>query len=129
MVGSQHPTHNEVVPLPDSTRLAIDWVIANGRNGKGCVITWAAGNGNESVDGDLVVSIKPPTSLGISHVVLHNREGRGTDNIKKAYDAVTTPALLNLNGKSPQGTWTLVVQDKEKLDTGNIRSVLLEMTL
>ena len=79
--------------------------------------------------GDLVVSIKPPTALGMGPVVLHNREGRGTDNIKKTYDAVTTPALLNLNGKSPQGTWTLVVQDKERLDTGKIRSVQLEMTL
>lgn len=46
------PLHNQVVPLPDSTRLAIDWAIKNGRDGKGCVITWAAGNGNESVDND-----------------------------------------------------------------------------
>ncbi|HET8761678.1 MAG TPA: S8 family serine peptidase [Nitrospiria bacterium] len=46
------PVHGEVVPLPDSTRLAIDWAVTNGRNGRGCVITWAAGNGNESVDND-----------------------------------------------------------------------------
>lgn len=46
------PQHNVQVDLPDSTRLAIDWAIDNGRNGKGCVITWAAGNGNESVDND-----------------------------------------------------------------------------
>lgn len=46
------PQHNVVVDLPDSTRLAIDWSTSNGRNGKGCVITWAAGNGNESVDND-----------------------------------------------------------------------------
>lgn len=46
------PVHNQVVPLPDSTRLAIDYATTSGRNGKGCVITWAAGNGNESVDND-----------------------------------------------------------------------------
>jgi subtilisin family serine protease len=46
------PVHKEVVPIPDSTRLAIDWAIQNGRNGRGCVFTWAAGNGNESVDND-----------------------------------------------------------------------------
>jgi subtilisin family serine protease len=46
------PQHNVVVDLPDSTRLAIDWSTSNGRNGKGCVVTWAAGNGNESVDND-----------------------------------------------------------------------------
>ena len=46
------PLHHQVAPLPDSTRLAIDWAIQHGRNGKGCVMTWAAGNGNESVEND-----------------------------------------------------------------------------
>ncbi|MCP5155241.1 MAG: S8 family serine peptidase [Ectothiorhodospiraceae bacterium] len=46
------PTHRQRVPLPDQTRLAIDWAVRNGRGGRGCVITWAAGNGNESVDND-----------------------------------------------------------------------------
>jgi subtilisin family serine protease len=46
------PAHNAVVPLPDSTRMAIEYAISHGRNGKGCVICWAAGNGNESVDND-----------------------------------------------------------------------------
>lgn len=46
------PVHQQVVPLPDSTRLAIDFAVEQGREGRGCVITWAAGNGNESVDND-----------------------------------------------------------------------------
>jgi len=46
------PAHNAVAPLPDSTRLAIEFALTSGREGKGCVITWAAGNGNESVDND-----------------------------------------------------------------------------
>ena len=46
------PTHLQDVPLPDSSRLAIEWAVRNGRNGKGCVVTWAAGNGNESADLD-----------------------------------------------------------------------------
>jgi subtilisin family serine protease len=46
------PAHNQVVPLPPSTRLAMDYAITQGRNGKGCVICFAAGNGNESVDND-----------------------------------------------------------------------------
>lgn len=46
------PAHNDVVPLPDSTRAAIDYAVTKGRGGKGCVICWAAGNGNESVDND-----------------------------------------------------------------------------
>ncbi|MBS9462877.1 S8 family serine peptidase [Flagellimonas sp. 389] len=39
--------HTNMVYLPDSTRLAIDYAVSNGRNGKGCIITWAAGNGRE----------------------------------------------------------------------------------
>ncbi|MEV0293892.1 S8 family serine peptidase [Nocardia sp. NPDC050710] len=46
------PAHNRVVALPASTRLAIEHVVTTGRNGKGCVILFAAGNGNESVDND-----------------------------------------------------------------------------
>ncbi len=41
-----------VTPLPDSTRLAIEHAVTAGRSGKGCVILWAAGNGNESADDD-----------------------------------------------------------------------------
>ncbi len=47
-----HPLHQQSFPLPASTRDAIDYAISHGRNGKGCVICWAAGNGNESVDLD-----------------------------------------------------------------------------
>ncbi len=46
------PKHNLVVPIPDSTRLAIDFATTQGRNGKGCVVLFAAGNGNEPVDND-----------------------------------------------------------------------------
>ena len=46
------PVHQSVVPLPDSTRLAINHATEAGRGGRGCVICWAAGNGNESVDND-----------------------------------------------------------------------------
>lgn len=46
------PAHRAFVPLPDSTRLAIEYALTKGRAGKGCVVCWAAGNGNESVDND-----------------------------------------------------------------------------
>lgn len=46
------PLHAQVVPLPDSTRLAIDFAVDQGRGGKGCVVCFAAGNGNEPVDND-----------------------------------------------------------------------------
>ena len=46
------PVHHRVVPLPDSTRLAIEYALAQGRDGMGCPISWAAGNGNEDVGND-----------------------------------------------------------------------------
>ncbi len=44
--------HFTSVEMPAHTRLAIDYAIERGRNGKGCVICFAAGNGRESVDHD-----------------------------------------------------------------------------
>ena len=39
-------------PLPGATQAAIQYCLTNGRQGKGIVVCWAAGNGNESVDLD-----------------------------------------------------------------------------
>lgn len=50
--NDQDPLHQQFFPLPDSTRLAIDAAVDHGRLGRGCVITWAAGNGNEPVEND-----------------------------------------------------------------------------
>ena len=77
--------------------------------------------------GDLIVSIKPPASIGVAPIILHSREGGPTDNLKKTYDEINAPGLVALKNKSPQGTWTLVVTDKERQDTGRIRSFTLEM--
>ena len=64
------PVHSILIDLPDSTRLAIDYAVSNGRNGKGCVITFAAGNGNEdcSYDGyasyDKVIAVAACNDTG-----------------------------------------------------------------
>jgi subtilisin family serine protease len=46
------PTHIQMVSLSASTRDAIDYAVTHGRGGKGCVVLFAAGNGNESVSFD-----------------------------------------------------------------------------
>lgn len=38
--------------LPDIVRSALDYVTSSGRDGKGTVVVWAAGNGNELVSAD-----------------------------------------------------------------------------
>ncbi len=58
------PLHNRVTPLPDSTRLAMEYALTKGRNGKGCVILFAAGNGNESANNDGYVSFPPVITVG-----------------------------------------------------------------
>ena len=78
--------------------------------------------------GDLVVSIRSPASMGVAPITVHSREGGPTDNIKKTYDEINAPGLIALKNKSPKGIWTLVVEDKDRQDTGKIRSFSLEMT-
>ena len=46
------PLHQQVAALPDSTRLAMEYATTKGRDGKGCVLLFAAGNGNESAEND-----------------------------------------------------------------------------
>ncbi len=77
--------------------------------------------------GDLIVSVVPPTALGLPRITLHNRAGGGTDNLKTTYDKVKAPGLLALVGRSPKGKWTLEVEDKAAQDTGMIRSFSLEL--
>jgi subtilisin family serine protease len=78
--------------------------------------------------GDLIVTLKPPAAMSASPVILHQRSGGGTDNIKTTYDQVSTPALLAYQGKNPEGTWQLSVEDQAAVDVGNIRSVALEIS-
>jgi len=48
----EDPLHSHNTLLPDSTRLALKYALSKGRNGLGCVILFAAGNGNEDVMND-----------------------------------------------------------------------------
>ena len=57
--NSNDVLHQQEVALPDMTREAIDYALTRGRNGKGCVIVWAAGNGNENVENDGYASYDP----------------------------------------------------------------------
>jgi subtilisin-like proprotein convertase family protein len=70
--------------------------------------------------GDLIIKVEPPQSTGVSPILLHNRIGGGTANLRTSYDVTTSPDLMALAGKNPKGQWSLTVQDKEKLDTGRI---------
>ncbi|MCC5607365.1 S8 family serine peptidase [Nostoc sp. CHAB 5834] len=77
--------------------------------------------------GDLVVTLLPPVQIGVLPVILHDRQGGATDNIKTTYDEINTLKLAAFKGKNPQGTWTLEVADKAEADIGKIRSLTIEI--
>lgn len=60
----EDPTHTTDSPLPDSTRLAMEYALSKGRKGKGCVILFAAGNGNESIKYDGYASFPGVIAVG-----------------------------------------------------------------
>ena len=75
--------------------------------------------------GDLEVSLKPPAGAAIT---LHDREGGGTENLRRSFDAASTPALGALQGQPAAGSWKLTVKDMAADDTGRLRSFTVEIT-
>ena len=69
--------------------------------------------------GDLCVTLYAPSGTG---VILHNRTGAGSDNLKASFDVTTTPGLRNLVKQSIAGEWALHVQDLASADKGRLNS-------
>ena len=121
---SQDPQHFREFPLPDSTRLAIDYAITNGRDGKGCIIVWAAGNGNESCDLDgyasypKVIAVAASNDRGVRSY--YSDYGQcvwccfPSSDVDSRYVPVPRPQPLTL------GIWTTDRQGREGYNQGNI---------
>lgn len=77
--------------------------------------------------GDLVITLKAPAGTGVGPVVLHSRAGGATKNLKKTYDAATTPGLAAFAGKNCKGTWTLEIRDAASRDSGTLVSFSLSL--
>ena len=78
--------------------------------------------------GDLIITLHPPDGIRVSPVVLHNRVGGATRNLRKQYDSATTPALAGFAGKTCKGTWTLQIEDKAARDFGTLVSFSLGLS-
>jgi subtilisin-like proprotein convertase family protein len=65
--------------------------------------------------GDLVISIQSPDGF---REILHNRSGGSTDNIigVSYFLSSTSPVI----GSNPNGTWSLVIEDRAGADQGNL---------
>lgn len=112
------------VKIPDLKSAQLSVAVAEARTLKSMKVTVDI---DHTYRGDLVVTLIPPASMGAVNVVLHNRAGGAADNIKMTYAASNVPALASLNGKSPAGNWTLLVEDKARNDAGTLRGFSLEM--
>ena len=82
-----------------------------------------------SYRGDLVVVLHPPAALGVQPITLHDRTGGAADHLKQAWDTGNAPALAQLEGAVPAGTWELEVRDEEAQDVGTLHSWGIELTL
>ena len=69
--------------------------------------------------GDLKVEMSSPSG---KTVILHNREGAGTDDIKKMYDSATFTALKTLLDTAIAGNWTISIGDYAGGDVGTLNS-------
>jgi subtilisin-like proprotein convertase family protein len=74
---------------------------------------------NHTYQGDLEVALIGPDN---TTVLLHNRTGGTTDNIKTVYADLTAPAqsLSAFTGKAISGAWKLRVRDLAAVDTGTL---------
>jgi len=110
------PLHKQVVPLPDSTRLAIRHAVQQGRGGKGCVVLFAAGNGNESVDNDGYAS--NPDVIAVAACNDTSKRSAYSDKGKAIWCCF--PSNNGIPSLTP-GIWTTDLSGPAGYNDGNIR--------
>ncbi|HPR05839.1 MAG: proprotein convertase P-domain-containing protein [Zoogloeaceae bacterium] len=76
--------------------------------------------------GDLRVTLHSP---GGTAVVLHNRSGGGTDNLRAQFVSADVAVLQALAGEPCAGKWKLQVQDLAARDVGKLNRWSLDITL
>jgi subtilisin family serine protease len=99
--------HRRRVPLPDSTREAIKYAVTRGRNGYGCVVCFAAGNGNESVDNDGYASydrvIAVAASTDSSRRAFYSDYGKAVWCCFPSDGGRLTPGVFSVDRSGPDG--------------------------
>ena len=108
------PLHQQSVALPDSTRLASQFAATQGRNGRGCVICWAAGNGNESVDNDGYAS--NPDVIAVGACSDQNRRSVYSDFGRALWCVFPSN---DFNNPQTRGIWTTDRLGQRGYNSGN----------
>lgn len=125
LLGGSGNTHRTItlsespnVNIPDNNNIGIKSTIQVQENGILDKIEVKV-DLEHSYIGDLVLTLKNPQSV---FVVLHNRKGSSSNNIKKTYDIDSSPLLSNFIGNDIQGDWILEIQDLAAVDIGKLSS-------
>jgi subtilisin-like proprotein convertase family protein len=74
--------------------------------------------------GDLRVALLSPTG---KRAILHNRSGRGADNLELDLDSEPPSLLAPLVGQPIEGPWRLSVSDNAAIDTGTLNHWSIEI--
>ena len=84
---------------------------------------------HHSYIGDLIVELRAPSGRTLR---LHNRTGKGDDNIITTFDSERVPdgpgSFADFTGEPVAGTWTLKVTDNRAVETGTFDSWTLTLT-
>jgi subtilisin-like proprotein convertase family protein/subtilisin family serine protease len=79
---------------------------------------------SHSYIGDLLLELTSPEGLS---VVLHDRQGASTNNLRKRFDAHSNPELQLFTDTNIAGAWQLHVSDHARIDTGQLNRWTLEL--
>jgi subtilisin family serine protease len=103
-----------IVDLPDETREAIHYCITRGRQGKGCCIFWAAGNGNgESVDEDGYAANPDVMSIAASK----NPDENGYED-RSPYSDIGKAVFLSAPSSGGRSDKAILSADRQAKDKG-----------
>lgn len=119
--------HEEVMPdlpIPDMNTLGISSLIHILQEGvvKDIKVNVEV---SHTFIGDLLVDLVAPSGQSVT---LHNRTGRGKNDLKMTYDKFTVPALEALKSEQIEGDWSLRVRDLSKFDEGKLEKWSLWLT-
>jgi len=111
--------------IPDDTPRGIEDAIQVNRSGPVAAIQVEVDIAH-TFRGDLRVWLSAPDN---QRVLLHDRSGGSSDDLRQTYDASSVPALANLIGIDAEGEWQLTVADHAALDEGTLERWKLALTL
>ncbi len=118
------PTHFSQAILPDSAKAAIEYAVKKGRGGKGCVITWAAGNGNEDIKYDEYAS--SPNVIAVAACNDHGKRSVYSDFGEAVWCCFPSsdffePSLNPLRPLTP-GIWTTDRMGRQGYNSGGVNA-------